>query len=460
MAFEGSSSKAMYIFNQSATLYQMSWRTWTAAGGFSSVTTESGSTAEINFMQAHGYTNGNDIMAVYSDKNEDLYHRKWDGSSWTALDTALETEISRVNGKEPFMFAWQALTTSNSGTTSMAVWSAAGIPEYNVWDGSSFTTTLGAVTQTDRWRIMAGAAAPTRDEKIVVGIENSSNEISGELWNGSSWSKTSLTALANVSQSYWWGADVAYEQQSGDAVLVWTGGTTYANQLRYQVWNGSSWTAPANIAAYTGSTPMQMQLAANPNSDEMVLVVNDSNENDYALVWDGSSWGNLQPLASSTTDDRTDIFVAYEQQSGRAIVVYGNGTSSVYYRIWNGSIWSGANSVAPPSGVDGYARWTTLGSDPNSNRIVMGVTTSGSDPWLSVWNGSSWDASVLASALNSTPTTTAPNIAVAFESSSGQAMAVSGASDNKMIYKTWTSGTGWSGATAPIHLWLPAAVTP
>ena len=293
VAFEGSSSKAMYIFNQSATLYQMSWRTWTAAGGFSSVTTESGSTAEINFMQAHGYTNGNDIMAVYSDKNEDLYHRKWDGSSWTALDTALETEISRVNGKEPFMFAWQALTTSNSGTTSMAVWSAAGIPEYNAWDGSSFTTTLGAVTQTDRWRIMAGAAAPTRDEKIVVGIENSSNEISGELWNGSSWSKTSLTALANVSQSYWWGADVAYEQQSGDAVLVWTGGTTYTNQLRYQVWNGSSWTAPANIAAYTGSTPMQMQLAANPNSDEMVLVVNDSNENDYALVWDGSSWGNL-----------------------------------------------------------------------------------------------------------------------------------------------------------------------
>ncbi len=231
--------------------------------------------------------------------------------------------------------------------------------------------------------------------------------------------KFRLRRLAWVNETFWWGTDVAYEQQSGDAVVVWTGGNTYPNQLRYQVWNGSSWTAPASIAAYTGSEPKQMQLAANPNSDEMVLVINDSSENDYALVWDGSSWGNLQPLASSTTDDRTDIFVAYEQQSGRAMVVYGNGTSSVYYRIWNGSIWSGANSVVPPSGVDGYARWTTLGSDPNSNRIVMGVTTSGSDPWLSVWNGSSWDTSVLASALNSTPTTTAPNIAVAFESRSG-----------------------------------------
>ena len=127
------------------------------------------------------------------------------------------------------------------------------------------------------------------------------------------------------------------------------------------------------------ATPKQMQLAANPNSDEMVLVVNDSNENDYALVWNGSSWGNLQPLASSTADDRTDIFVAYEQQTGRAMVVYGNGTSSVYYRIWNGSIWSGENSVAPPAGVASYARWTTLASDPNSNRIVMGVQSSDPD---------------------------------------------------------------------------------
>ncbi|MDJ0818251.1 MAG: hypothetical protein QNJ58_18705, partial [Desulfobacterales bacterium] len=145
------------------------------------------------------------------------------------------------------------LSYSTSGTTGMAVWSAAGIPEYNVWDGNSFTTTLGAITQTDRWRIMAGAAAPTRDEKIVVGIENNSTEISGELWNGSSWSTTSLTALADVSQTYWWGADVAYEQQSGDAVLVWTGGTTYPNQLRYQVWDGSNWTGPSNITAYTGT---------------------------------------------------------------------------------------------------------------------------------------------------------------------------------------------------------------
>ncbi len=339
------------------------------------------------------------------------------------------------------------LSFIGSGTTGMAVWSAAGIPEYNIWDGSSFVTTLDALTQTDRWRIMAGAAAPTRDEKIVVGIENNSNEISGELWNGSSWSKTSLTALAAVSQAYWWGADVAYEQQSGDAILVWTGGTTYANQLRYQVWNGSSWLPAAGIAAYTGTTPMQIRLAANPNSDEMVLVVNDASENDYALVWNGSTWGNLQPLASSTTDDRTDIFVAYEQQTGRAMVVYGNGTSSVYYRIWNGSSWSVEDSVAPPAGVVSYARWTALGSDPNSNRIVMGVQSSDPDGWVCVWNGSAWETPELLTVSTLVlDAATAPNVGVAFESTSGQALAVYGRSlQNVFYYRTWINGSGWSG---------------
>ena len=104
------------------------------------------------------------------------------------------------------------LSFSGSGTPAMAVWSAAATPEYNLWDGSSFGATQNAVAQTLRWRTMAGAAAPGRDEKIVVGIE-SGNAISGELWNGSSWSTSNLTALDSVSETYWWGADVAYEQQ-------------------------------------------------------------------------------------------------------------------------------------------------------------------------------------------------------------------------------------------------------
>ena len=47
-------------------------------------------------------------------------------------------------------------------------------------------------------------------------------------------------------------------------------------------------------------------------------------------------------------------------------------------------------SVAAPSGVTSQATWTALGSDPTTDRLVLGVLTSGgtaADVWLSVWDG-------------------------------------------------------------------------
>ena len=342
------------------------------------------------------------------------------------------------------------LSYSGSGRTDMAVWSASGIPEYNVWDGDNFGTTQNAVSQATRWRTMAGAAAPTRHEKIVVGIENG-GEISGELWNGSSWSTGNLTSLDFVNETYWWGADVAYEQQSGDAVLVWNGGNTSAGQLRYKVWNGSTWTAAASIGAYAGGEPQDMHMAAKPGADEMVLVVNDINADDYTLVWNGSTWGNALSLDTSGTaeSDQSALYVAYEQQSGRALVVYGkDGDANGYYRIWNGSGWEpGEGTITAPTGVSSQIGWIRLASDPQSNRIVLGVLTNGgtaADIWLNVWDGSSWGTSILA---ETTATGSIfPNVAVAFESQSGQALAVYGQNGQNVVrYRTWSSAGGWSG---------------
>ena len=130
----------------------------------------------------------------------------------------------------------------------------------------------------------------------------------------------------------------------------------------------------------------------------MVLVVNDFNADDYALVWNGSTWGNALSLDTSGTaeSDQSALFVAYEQQSGRAMVVYGkDGDVDSYYRIWNGSSWElGEGTITAPAGVTLQSGWIRLASDPQSNRIVLGVLTdggTGADIWLNVWDGSSWE---------------------------------------------------------------------
>jgi uncharacterized membrane protein YgcG len=127
----------MYIFNQSANARQLSWRTWSAAGGFGPVTVEAGVTSQdINFMQLAANPCGDDMMAVYVDNNKDLFHRYWNGTSWTAHDTSLELDISDADKNEAFMFAWKgtspptavdllSFTATGSGDSVSVSWETA-----------------------------------------------------------------------------------------------------------------------------------------------------------------------------------------------------------------------------------------------------------------------------------------------------------------------------------------------
>ena len=340
--------------------------------------------------------------------------------------------------------------TETDFNEGIAVWAENGSTsaETNTWNGSAFGTE-SSITSTGEWRIIQGADSNTRDETIVVGID-SNGDVNGQMWNGSSWSALSINQMGSVSETYWWGADVAYESQSDDAVMVWNDDSQSAgDKLRFSVWDGSSWTSPASISAYAGSEPQNVSITSNPNSDEMVLVVTDTSADDYVLVWDGSSWGDAVMLDSSGTSesDQSSASVIYEQQSGHAMVVYGkNSDANAYYRTWNGSSWSTESTLTAAAGVSSELAWSTLAADPSSDRIVFGGLTSGgssADVWLNVWDGSSWDTALKVE--SSAEGSTYPNLAVAFESQSGQALATYGEDgQNTVRYRTWESGSGWS----------------
>ena len=363
----------------------------------------------------------------------------------------LLTVLAVIIGMIPIGFG--ATPALAAGIAPAALWRTNGqaTPRYATWDGASFGGSQASATAGE-FRIMQGAESPSRDEAIVVGVD-AGGTISGEMWNGSAWA--ALPALGTTTQTYWWGFDVAYEPVSGDAVVVYADGAN----LNYRQWDGSTWSGEISIPEPPGGTPRQMQLAAHPYSDEMVLIVSNDSSQDYAVVWDGSTWGNAVTLSAvGTGNDRTDVNVAYEQQSGDALVVYGKGVSNVSYRTWNGSAWSGETSVLAPGGVTGVSRWTALASDPATDRIVMGVVTYGSEIWMMAWSGASWISPVVAT--TSAASTSAPVVAAAFEGTSGQALvAYSMSSQNAVQYRTWSSGGGWSGAlSGPSSSGIPNSV--
>jgi uncharacterized repeat protein (TIGR01451 family) len=339
-------------------------------------------------------------------------------------------------------------------STGMATWSNNTNKnlEYRPWLLTGYGTHNTVAVNGGSYVTMASAASPKQNQAVVVGV-TSDRHISGAVWNGSTWTPISIKVGATVtqnlgspSQSQWWGATVAYENTSGRAVLVWNTGST----LNYSIYNGTSWTTAATIPAYTGVEPRQIRLAANPlaGSNEMVLVVTDKNKVDRALVWNGSSWGNQIQLDNNNGHNFTDVNVVYEQQDGRAMVVYASGTTGdVGYRIWNGSSWSAAATLSAPAGSNNYAQWTAVAADPNSNRIVLGVESNGNDTWMNVWDGTAWGTSTLGIS-NGVTNQNNLNIAVAFESMSGDALAVyqNDLAATELQYKTWNSGT-WSAGT-------------
>ncbi len=330
-----------------------------------------------------------------------------------------------------------------------AIWSASGdgTPNVNDWDGTSFGTTTDSADLSFQLRIVEAAEAPTRDEKIVIGVDGTIGQLRGEIWDGSTWTALPFSmgfSADNTAQSF----DVVYESQSGDAMVVWNNGAGGTASVSYRIWDGTTWSAEQTITAPDAGVATQLRLAANPTSDEMVLIVSDDNTDEWAAVWDGSSWGNTVVLDTVTTSDRNEISVAFESQTGHAMVVYDgvNNFNDLTYQTWNGTTWSGQQTLTlPNTGAETDVEFTTLASDPTSDRIALGVVAGGTQNHVlfAVWDGTAWGDTLMAS--TSGWTGNSLNAAVAFESHSGDLLVTYGEASTTPRYQTWSSGSGWSG---------------
>ncbi len=420
----------------------------TALGSFGSsegdsaapTTTVSSNPAEIVFSVV-GLSESSDLNLTPNAGSEtwDLYQDQSNGAGLTQSGAASVVSSWTV----PTSGKWAAGGVSIKAASSegMAVWrdNARTGPEYNVFDGSAFGTAGNSLTLGEL-KVIQAAEAPTRDEAIVVGVETGSRIIRGQIWNGTTWTALPLNNLGIADADDFQGFDVAYEQASGDAVIVWND----AGTLKTSTWNGTSWTAPATVTAYSGVEARHMNLAASPNSDEMVLTISDTNKDEFALVWDGSSWGNQIALVGSGRQDHTDMSVTFERVSGDAMVVYAKDQADVHYRTWNGSSWSGESAITAPAGPAGKARWTDLAADPNSDRIGLAVLTESEDLWLAVWDGSTWNDADKVTATLDTNDRNYRNIAIAFENAGGEILATYGSEATAVSYRTWAPGGGWT----------------
>ncbi len=313
-------------------------------------------------------------------------------------------------------------------------------------------------------------ASPKRDE-MIAGIQTTGGVLYIQRWNGTAWSNEWNVTVGNGMPRF----DIAYERNSGEAVIVYSGNVGTTNELRYRVWSGSAWTAATNLDAVRTSGvihTLRME-SQGVNSDAIGIVWADANLDVSANYWNGATntWTgeptaalstNVAVVGTSTAPTNWAFDVAFEGQSGDMLVVWGNNTVQDLLHI---------TRAAGASGAWGTATTTTaaleeptdldLSSDPNSDYIAYAnITdnTAGAD--ASTWTGTGWNAFSNFDTAIGTVAATTNNISVSWVRNGTQDRAVIVYEDAAAAGIDWVFYNKNTNAWSAVQTAFTAAPTP
>ena len=331
----------------------------------------------------------------------------------------------------------------------------AGTPKYKTFDDTAgfgaeqSATSVGAVAI--EWiRVVASL---TTDEWIIA-TRDANDDIAVQVCTGidggvSCGSITTVTATAGAHglRNY----DVAYEQTSGDALLVY--GTATADELRKIEWTGGSWQNDAAITTTrTAGAVEWVELTSRPASNQIGIAYSDTADDVSAYRWSGTAADNEATgviTATASTADVRKFDVSFERTSGDMLVaapLAAAATTAVGQLV--GTSWTISDQGAPDQITDFIDLQETNPSDDDIAMIAHGVTAAGAN----TMEGYEWSGTGMvdgSTALDTSATNWAVNYqlgATAFVSATYYAVAVfsdiTGADD--INWWTMNSGGTWT----------------
>lgn len=300
----------------------------------------------INYIVAKSARTRNETIVGTQDSTGAIYIQIWNGTSWGNL-TQVGTGPTTTRS---FDIAYE----KNTDRAVIVFTPSAGAIDYSyrTWNG----TTLSAAT--------AVAASPTTgiinwielkqnplaaSNDIAMILLDANADVYGMTWNGSAWGTMGTATVwdATAASATKKTIDVEYEQTTGRAMFMW--GDSVATDQYYRIWNGTTLTAATllDIAA-EGGVAEWVQLASRPNSNEIMVGVQDAGADLNTRKWSGSAWDTAtqHPEHSATTENITSrnfdiIWETHSSNLGKAWLLWGD-SNTVTRRQWTGSAWDTA----------------------------------------------------------------------------------------------------------------------
>jgi len=349
-------------------------------------------------------------------------------------------------------------TTSVCASNGMLVYgdTTAGTVKYRSYDyANGLSVEAAANTYAGTTTYVNVVESPTRNEFMMVST-HSSQPMYVQLYDGSSWNYEwdSGASISGSSRNFF---NVAYEQNTGDALVVYENESTSNFVVAYRTFNGTTWSGQqllyySTLLGFSTGVITRVNLYPKAYSDEILLVMIDSASKIYAFIWNGTEFVNGKTITTSRNASSSTNQVAsgtWEGISGEAMVAYSDNLSAISYATFDGTTWSSDTQAFDLNGSSNFAPHVQIDGDRTSDNIAfIASVTSVNTVEARIWTGSAWEASP--------PTPGNKGIAdvlgvsVAWEGSGGKALFAwtnNSTTSNNISYMTYTTGgTGWSTA--------------
>lgn len=340
--------------------------------------------SDARWVELEGHPFKNEYVSGFLDGGDDIELEVWVGQSWgnhlrfissskkehKGFDIAYDTYHGHA-----FVFGYDD--------------NDKGVARYTVWDGSAWLADAEAFDtgSDEEIRYIDAEGCPTNGE-ILIAVLDQAKDIYLYRWDDISFYKLA-TLETNAAKDKSMVVNITYEQQSGEAVIVWA--KDNSQTCKYVTWDGTSLSATADLPPFTddGRT---IRMAADPTSDTIFLAAIDKARHVYVAVWDGSSWTDSHRFETDSPQDpgveRINCDVAWESSGSEALAVWGkSGDSNAQYIRWDKV--SALSSCAVQTGPDFQEdfRSVRMCPIPGTDRIILAVNNHYKHLRYCLWGG-------------------------------------------------------------------------
>ncbi|MBI5002445.1 hypothetical protein HZC31_03610 [Candidatus Woesearchaeota archaeon] len=267
-------------------------------------------------------------------------------------------------------------------------------PLYRIWNDSNKNfseerTNTNAVGGLINFVVLK--ANHERDE-MILGTEDQQADVNIQIINQTKNFTNLLEVSTSVDITSTRGFDIAYEDISGDALIVYENSGTVDAVFGYRIWNGTGYSSEVNITtpmlAGTGSPLRWVSLYPKRSSDDIMVLLHNNAGDLYAVLWNGSDFelNSGVNLSITTTTAVSEHFAfAWETASGDGLALYGTGTAVVRRNYTSATkTWGAEESESVGNGIDHL----TVCSHPTNDYVGIIFVDGGADLNVRIWNGS------------------------------------------------------------------------